>query len=198
MIHSKKNSFYLTFIHEKLLELLVMILPQFYLIQTQNQLTGFWVVKKPWKTANQKWGNRAFPNGDQVALALSSTEQHVCVVWLSYRVVHRDVPLERDADRHEDGGAHRDALGRVQQVGEQLHVEVGEQAEAATEALQDAAEEVPAVEADERDDKQVEAVSHLIPGMERKDTIKTVDLEAPKLVTGECKNPSKWAFFGNM
>lgn len=78
-------------------------------------------------------------------------------------VMHGDVALESDPHRHEDRGAHRDELRRVQQVWEELQVQGGLEVENALEELQDAAEEVPRVEADQRDQQQVKAVPHLVP-----------------------------------
>ena len=78
-------------------------------------------------------------------------------------VVDGDVALEGDADRHEDGGAHRDELRGEEYVGEEDGVGVRVDAEGAAERLEDHAEEVPRVEADERDQQQVEGIPHLVP-----------------------------------
>ena len=44
----------------------------------------------------------------------------------------RDVPLQGDAHRHEDGRTHADGLGGVQQVGEEQGVGVSAEVETAS------------------------------------------------------------------
>ena len=51
---------------------------------------------------------------------------------LTYGIVDRDVPLQGDAHRHEDGRAHADGLGGVQQVGEEQGVGVRAEVETAS------------------------------------------------------------------
>ena len=74
----------------------------------------------------------------------------------------RDVSLERDAHRHEDAGTHGHRLSRVEQLGEEDDVEVGGHVEVAPERLQERAEQVPRVEADQGDQQAVERVTHLV------------------------------------
>ena len=55
------------------------------------------------------------------------------------------------------------SLGGKEDVWEEDGVGVGVDAEGAAEGLEDHAEEVPRVEADQRDQQQVERVPHLVP-----------------------------------
>ena len=76
--------------------------------------------------------------------------------------MYGDVSLQRDSHRHEDGGAHGDELGRVEEVREQDGVQVGRELKISTETLQDRTKQVPRVEADKGDQQQVERIPHLV------------------------------------
>lgn len=78
-------------------------------------------------------------------------------------VVNGDVPLECNANGHEDGGGHGDGEEGVEEVWEQVDVDLVLEAKAAPERLQDASHQDARVHADQGNQKEVERVAHVVP-----------------------------------
>ncbi len=77
-------------------------------------------------------------------------------------VVDRNIPLESDGHRHEDGTGDGDRQQRVQEVGEHEHVDDAHHVQPLPEGLQDAPDQVARVHADQGDQQEVERVSHVL------------------------------------
>lgn len=79
-------------------------------------------------------------------------------------VVDRDVSLQGDPNGHEDGSSHGDGQPGVQEVGEEIDVDQAGHLEALANGLENGADQVAGVHADQRDQQEVERVSHVLPG----------------------------------
>ena len=79
-----------------------------------------------------------------------------------------DVTLEGDANCHENRGAHNHTLGWIQKVGEEHCVDVSAKVETASETLQDRSKQVPAVEAQQADQQEVERIPHFVSANNKK------------------------------
>ncbi len=83
---------------------------------------------------------------------------------MDYLVASIYSPFEGDGDGHVYGGEHAGGVQRVEKVREEVHVEVGGEAEGPAECLHQTEEKVEAVDYSQRDQEEGEEGADVVPG----------------------------------